>query len=286
MARMNNYEFRVLIKDKPITEYVHEDKNFVEGRKGSSFEIEFINKSYKRVLAIPSVDGINTLNGKDAGDESPGFVVNALTTVRIPGWTLDQNNVAKFMFEGKEHSYATHVSSSTKNIGVIGFRVFDELAIPQPYIPSYNPQYNISSTTIVPLTYNSQPLVNSSYNINDYHNMFNSRSVSNTATSNSIASSTSQQSVNCSATATATPQNNVLNLDSFNLGTGFGEKQDFATTAVALRRGSLQAQIVIYYDSYKNLQKRGINLEKPKKSKELPEAFPAQGCKPPPSWRG
>jgi hypothetical protein len=80
MVTLINYEFHVLVKGKAITEFLHEDKHFIEGRKGSNFEIEFINKSNKRILAIPSVDGINTLNGKDAGDNGPGFIVSPFST--------------------------------------------------------------------------------------------------------------------------------------------------------------------------------------------------------------
>ena len=46
-------EFYILVNDKRVTEY--NDKNgytFIEGRKGSNFEIEIINKTalYKKVV--------------------------------------------------------------------------------------------------------------------------------------------------------------------------------------------------------------------------------------------
>jgi hypothetical protein len=44
----NNIEVRLLIKGKPITEYNHNGNLFVEGRHGSSYEIEIINRNPTR----------------------------------------------------------------------------------------------------------------------------------------------------------------------------------------------------------------------------------------------
>ncbi len=100
----NQYEVRVLIKGRPITEYTHNGQVFIEGRDGSNFEIEFKNLTPNRVEAVLSVDGLSIIDGKDAGPLSSGYVVGPHETIRIPGWKLTDEQVAAFQFAGKRGS--------------------------------------------------------------------------------------------------------------------------------------------------------------------------------------
>ncbi len=112
-----------LAGNKPVFEYPHNGETFIEGRKGSEFSLTFRNDTARRVLVVPAIDGISTLDGKTAGDTSPGFIVGPNTTLDIPGWMVDQTTAAKFLFSDKDKGYG---GSGNANAGVIGVLVFYE----------------------------------------------------------------------------------------------------------------------------------------------------------------
>lgn len=124
--KYNNIELNVLVKGKPITEYRHNSQVFVEGRDGSDFELQVKNSNNFRVEAIVSVDGLSVLDGKDAGPQSSGYVLEANETISIPGWKLNDAQVASFRFAGKKGSYAAQSTGSARNTGVIGVMVYAE----------------------------------------------------------------------------------------------------------------------------------------------------------------
>jgi hypothetical protein len=125
-VKYNNIELNVLVKGKPITEYRHNSQIFVEGRDGSDFELQVRNLNNFRVEAIVSVDGLSVLDGKDAGPASSGYVLEANETIAIPGWKLNDAQVASFRFAGKKGSYANQSTGSARNTGVIGIMVYAE----------------------------------------------------------------------------------------------------------------------------------------------------------------
>ncbi len=251
--KQSNFEISVIVKNKHIREYVHENQVFVEGRKGSNFELEFINGSPNKVLIVPSVDGFNTLDGTPATVYGKGYVVSPLQKLQIPGWTLDSKNVAKFIFCDKIESYAQFASpTKDKNTGVLGFLVFAE-KINYNYINqmTYYPYTNISST-----------------NSPTYTNISSTNSPTYTMSSNSIQSSSITRSN-----------------DSFSLGTGFGSKSEFSTNEIIFIRGHKLAELTLYYSNKRGLNQRGIDTSQRCISNELPSAFQT-GCNPPPNWKG
>lgn len=141
------YEASVLVNGRPVTEVFHNGLTYIEGRKNSVFTLRFNNWSWRRVLLIPSVDGINTIDRKICGKQSQGYVIEARGSITIPGWTLDQNGVGKFIFksqgaaEGKDQTFAEAVGDP-ENQGVIGFMVFEEaqpqLIIKHTFEPGWN----------------------------------------------------------------------------------------------------------------------------------------------------
>ena len=266
-----NYEFNVLVKDKKIHEYKHKDNIFVEGRRNSNFELEFKNNSYSTVLIVPSVDGLNTLDGKQATPRSNGYLVKPSSSIKIPGWTLDANNVAKFVFQDKERSYAKSTSpSGSTNTGVLGILVFNEdlpypLTAPSIYQPTW-PTYDQA--------------IRNAGNISPNSMLYNSTGIAPVHAGAIVANvSLSSASISTSATSATAPRQ-----ESFTLGTGFGEKDKFSTTEVMFKRGRQTAELLIYYDDRKGLSARGIEFTK-RPVNDLPKAFHT-GCKPPPGWRG
>ncbi len=315
----NQIELAVLVKGRPITEYNHRGQVFIEGRAESEYEIEIRNNSYGRVEAVLSVDGMSVIDGKAAGVQSSGYLIEARQSIRIPGWTLDKDNVAKFAFSGKGESYATQMTGDARNNGVIGVMAFAEKSMPPQH-------YQLTQTTLWN-GYNS--LVGSSVNHNAraYRSdakMFGAVNHSlaerprgiagaSSAMYNMASPSVSATTVDCSEVKTSggilDAAYNPLNVtdDYFfaqsvdgrgsevqslnSLGTAFGEAAEFATTKVEFTRGDLLSMMVLYYDEARGLKARGIQMVRPSKKKyqSTPDAFPAmapEGCTPPPGWKG
>ncbi len=133
---MSDYEVDVLVNGKPIKQFRHKGTRFIEGRKGSDFEIRFKNNTWRRVEVVASVDGLSVISGKPCGTESEGYLVPARESVTIPGWRLNNDAVAKFVFNDKSRSYTAQMGHGKQNAGVIGFMVFEEeyatINIPMP----------------------------------------------------------------------------------------------------------------------------------------------------------
>lgn len=254
---MSKYEVEIIVNDKPIQVYRHEGSNYIEGRKGSNFSLRFKNNTSEKVLAIPSVDGISTINGQPASNDSSGYVIRPWGQVTIPGWKLSNSEVASFVFSEKEKSYAAvGETADTTNVGCIGFIVYSEDA-PEPVWRA-----NAYTKSMRGFSTSTDVYYGASYMMN----------VSN-ASSNSLSAS-------ASASTTSLP----TEPESHELGTGFGEAKEFNTTDVEFKRKQIEDTIVIYYDSKRNLEKMGIVIKEDKINPTKPNPFPGNGCKPPVGW--
>lgn len=117
-------------------EYVspQDRSTYIEGREGSNFTLRISNGTGRRVLAIPSVDGMSTLNQKPAGSESPGFILEPFGSVDVEGWTLDDREAAKFYFagskDGADDSYVARIGGDVANKGAIGVLFVEERPLP------------------------------------------------------------------------------------------------------------------------------------------------------------
>jgi len=267
------YEASVLVKGKSITEYSHTDGNvYVEGRPGSEYELYFKNNTSLRVMVIPSVDGLSVLDGKVAGLNSPGYVINGYGSISIPGWTLDKNQVAKFSFQDTEKSYNAVMNKTTVNNGVIGFMVFQEnipTFVTKTIWNGYDLNHNYNP-------FNPEPPIDWTYR--SPGPMYGS-GLSRGANIGSMSSSTETLSAN--------------NLhDISDIGTGFGDAVDFQTTEVSFTKrdpNNPDALMVVYYDSKRGLARRGINVST-RYGTPTRNAFPGYsreetvGCKTPPGY--
>lgn len=279
------FELNILIGGKPITEYSDEGgPSFVEGRKGSEFEVEFKNKSNKQVLIVPSVDGKSIFDGKPATPDSRGYVIRAWGSIRIPGWTLDNNAVAKFTFEDKDKSYSAAVTQEGEAVvsGVVGVIVYSEKEKPQtinntfyPYgtprtpWPQYPGQWPNTGPTLGGTASGSYDSVTK-------------------GVMRGVGMNNAQVTLSASSSSAGSHENTSMQSDSFDMGAGFGKKADFKTTNVTFERGAILDTIQLYYDSRKNLEKRGFVMVRKEQRylNELPQAFQGMGCPPPPGWQG
>jgi hypothetical protein len=256
---LKNFDIEIIVNGLPITKYLSPENNqlFVEGRKGSEFTLLIKNQTANKVLAVPSVDGLSVFDGKPASNNSQGYILYPFKNIAIPGWTLDNSSVAKFIFTEKERSYSSQSGQGTNNVGVIGCIFFNEQ--PRP-IPQYDFSY-IQRKTFIP-----------EYLPDIYPLTYTSTNQFSTMCYNSMDSGT------FAVAAAAPPVEN-------DVGTGFGKSTNFNTYAEEFKRTLEPAEIInIYYGSRKYLEQFGIRFSPPV-VKTLPVAFPGNGCTPPPGWQ-
>lgn len=270
----SKYTFAVRVKGKNVPEYENNGDNYIEGRKGSEYELYFKNKTYNRVLVIPSVDGLSTIDGKTASDKSNGYVVNGYQEVVIPGWKINSAKAAKFQFRPQnDNSNTTYVELlqeegfdvDSSNQGVIGCMVFEEVynspkVVYQPY-PIHDTAY--------PLWPNIYPYKN--YYINPYSDFYNYNGGGGSASIETLDINNSYSPLRSSGGY----GNSIQESD---LGTGFGDDTKFETSSTEFERKSFPDWIaVINYDTLQGLRKKGIFINHNPNNKAFP-GYNDSGC--------
>jgi len=277
------YIFYVKVNDKKTHEYEHGGETFIEGRKGSEYELFFKNNTHKRLLVVFSVDGLSVMDGKTASDKSHGYVVDAYREITIPGWKIDSRKAAKFQFRPQQDkANTTYVELlqeegfdvDASNQGVIGCMVFEEVEKPvttytgirhYPYYP------NPWNQPLVPLV----PMWNSSV-------LGDGTTTALGMNASSMVATSSPQSFDGVASASL---NNVVSQNYYepvfeekSLGTGFGDDVKFETTKVDFeRKGNPEWVAIINYDTIQGLRKRGIFINNSPTAKAFP-GFKDEGC--------
>jgi hypothetical protein len=253
----NGIGFRILVRDVPITEYHHTDGQiYVEGRHGSPYEIEVTNGRSTRIAAVISVDGLSIMDGTTASATSGAYILERNGHLLIPGWKLPgHKEAAKFVFGG---NYAATMTGSTRNDGVIGAIFFDEERFGREvgFHPVDRPDF-WKKPWKHPKPWRHDPF---------YYEFEQERSPRMMGSANVKSASIASDS---------------------NMATGFGPAVGFETREEAFRRGHEVGRIAIYYDGARGLRRRGIEVGRAVSITEstLPQAFPADGCQPPPGWR-
>jgi hypothetical protein len=280
------YEFGILVNQKPISEYYHEGNFFVEGRKGSQYELFFRNHSAIRVLVIASVDGLSVMNGKPAGAEGPGYVVEPRGYLSVPGWTKDNSEVNAFYFSSIPKSYSSRTGQGSNNVGVVGAMVFPEHQKPQ-WHQTYD-SYHLNGLNGFKKTQPIRRYGASGQSAASGLNSLGSWTASGFETT-SLNAQNAGMEVNTSArsftgagatgsisAAAAMPVANAV-------GTGWGHEMDFKTTNVIFEKASANpvSTMAIFYDDRKGLVKRGVLIDY---ATNKPNPFPKTnrvGCEPP-----
>lgn len=248
------YEMEIFVHGKPIKEYLHQQKTYIEGRKGSNFSIKLRNNSSKRALFVPTVDGLSVLDGKNASFDSRGYIVNGHDSILIEGWRITDKEIAQFFFSSPNDAYSTKIQKGN-NLGIIGLAVFLEKE-KQKVIKEY------ISYPIYPVypRYPNYPI----YPVWSAPNYF-------CGTSNLI-----------SGTICNLNETHSINQ---NLGTGWGEKKQSEVVSVEFERQiSPEATFEIFYNTREQLIKLGIDFNRRRVIISNPVAFPnehSEYCKPP-----
>jgi hypothetical protein len=265
-------------------EYLHQNTTWIEGRELSRYEVIIGNKSSSKALFIVAIDGLDVIEGKPAGTQSQGYVVNPYSSVTIPGWKLNNQEAAEFFFSRKSESYVNAIGGNTANTGVIGAMVFREKPsidynIYRQFVQlgqwthGYNPYGTRSGTSPVLPWYG----INSNH-VDDGNVKSN---VTNSGMNSSVGSMSAQIPIGVYNAASPVTQD---------VATGFGNATGFNTSQVSFVRedeNNPTAILVMYYNTAKNLQKMGIQLRTRHNSSYSPNPFPAtasSGCVPPKIW--
>lgn len=129
--KSNNVEIKLVIpyQDhngkpafKPINEYENDGIIWIEGRKGSQFNIIIHNLSPHRKLVIPTLDGIGILDGNPASLNTRGYIMSPWELWTMTGW-CHSNTIIPFEFKDKKHETKITHNDST---GVLAFIIYTE----------------------------------------------------------------------------------------------------------------------------------------------------------------
>lgn len=255
----NSIEIQILVNGKPVKKYSHNGRTFIRASKGTTYSILLKNHDNKRKLFRVSVDGIDVINGKPAGNSESGYIIDGYNSYEVKGFRTSNDSVNQFVFNDKKRSYAAlseETNGDTSNCGVIGIKVFDE-KVNQVIKISYPPQEQLP----IYKGYDSTICDMSSYTVSACNNVPETRSI------NASFSCMSRKAVN-----------------NFDMGTQFSdiEVNDVVTNG-EFEIGFQTNQVLIYYASVNALESMGVPIVKKTKivGTKAPQAFPSSFCKPP-----
>lgn len=138
-------DISIVDRDTGATLPVHYARGdyWVAGRPGARYAVNVKNHTGERVLAVPSVDGVNVVSGETASWAQNGYVFSAYEHYQITGWRKSNSEIAAFEFSSAGNSYAGRTGRPA-NVGVIGVALFREKQVlPPPPPPAYPaPQRN------------------------------------------------------------------------------------------------------------------------------------------------
>lgn len=257
----------IVDRDTGTTLPVHYAKGeyWVAGRPGARYAITVRNRSGERVLAVPSVDGVNVLSGETAAWDQRGYVFSPYERYQITGWRKSDSQVAAFEFSSIANSYASRTGRPA-HVGVIGVALFRE-------------QAPVPSPAVTPEPYSqSQRRDNSGGNGNSLgrlreepvpHLPSPSAAPAAAAPAPSSEAESSARSMAADSVAKAAP------MPSPKLGTAHGQRETSVVSHTTFTR--LQDQpnevISIRYDSRENLVASGV-IREPLAQPHVPRAFP------------
>lgn len=293
---ISNVSLSVRVKGKPVAEYSHEGRVFVEGKEGSKYSLRIKNDIPNRVKVVPSIDGINVISGKPATGERDeiGYILSGYQSFDCDGYRLDNNSVASFKFVKSDQSYAKSEKGILGTTGVIGLRVWIEkeelktqIQIVEKivekhydhYYPEYRPYWPYHRPYYWDGGYWSTINQQNQYSAGSSASSFQCSLNSSARVDNSGlgAGTQSMGAMNCSMVADHGKQ--------FQLGSTFGEKVESRITETTFNPGHLICEMAIYYSTRDGLKSLGVDISRTDKV-SFPEAFSGKFCETPKGWTG
>jgi len=295
----------LVVRGRPIDTFHHKGKTYVEGRRGTQYEIQFYNDSNQRRKIVISVDGLNIMTGDSTWDR--GYIVEPYQTVGIPGWRKSSDKTAAFEFSSLKESYNQHnVSGQTSSVGVIGCKVYKEKVKPAPIVyhnyhhypwywrpyeyPYYGHYYTNTASLgggggwVSTLQAQNMNMANDGHSVNlaaSGSNFETSKATfnnSNAATHDMLPKSSDVLHSSANVLRSIVNDSPVAEVTPGPLGTGWGEDKTFHTTSIEFESEASPCEtLVLYYDSFEGLKRRGVPVQEPIKAYVDPEPFP-DGC--------
>ena len=260
----------IVDRDTGATLPVHYAKGeyWVAGRPGARYAITVRNRLGERVLAVPSVDGVNVLSGETAAWDQRGYVFSRYERYEITGWRKSSSEVAAFEFSHITNSYASRTGRPA-HVGVIGVALFRE-------------QLPVPALSVAPEPYSQRERRDNGMGEGDGGNRLGrlrdepvpaapdvTQSPAAPAPSNSTLAESSARSQSTDSVAKAAP------MPSAKLGTAHGQRETSVVTHTTFTRLQNRPNevISIRYDSLDNLIARGV-IREPIAGQQVPRAFP------------
>ena len=287
------FQLKVVVGGKSIQEYHKDGQAFVEGRQGSNFALELTNLTPRRALVHPTVDGLSAMTGKEASrrDNKHGYVLGPFQEVLVPGWRLNDEEVAQFFFAGAGKSYAEKTGKG-RDKGVIACAVWEEISrfsinTVSGWRPSGGGQLFGSGGG------GSVPTLDCHFmDTGDAAPVSADSPVANAIDETKSAGGLQAEMCSVEPERRTRSRKRLLRTAGVqNLGTGFGERTEHHVQTTTFNSATEEPICVatIYYDDLDGLRARGIRISrKARRKPRLPNPFPRDKgcCKPPPGWRG
>src|SRR5262249_42719954 len=119
-----------------FTGFVTGGRNYVVGEAGRRYAIVVRNNTNFRLEVVLSVDGLDVLDGKPASFGKRGYIMDPRGEVEVDGFRQSMDAVATFRFGSVRGSYAGQKTGDTRNVGVVGVAIFNEVGTnPVPWTP-------------------------------------------------------------------------------------------------------------------------------------------------------
>jgi len=116
------------------------DRVISMGDPGERYSLVIENDSDERFEIVTTVDGLDVLDGEDGSLEKRGYLIGAYSSVSIDGFRQSEQLVAAFRLGNVARSYAAS-KGKARNVGVIGFAVFDERKPAALHVPRHRRQW-------------------------------------------------------------------------------------------------------------------------------------------------
>jgi hypothetical protein len=257
-----------------LQSYMKDGSTYVLGYHKNRYNIRVFNRSHRRVEAVVTVDGRDTITG-EIGDfvKQRGYVIDARDSVLIEGFRRSMAKVAAFRFTHPANSYSAR-RGTPQHVGVIGVAIFKEKGRRQPLkkvkprLPRYPSSSHDDAHGLSPTPERSSDLLSGSLSAKPFRGVGSKRSKS--------SSSVHHGGAKMRRTPERSPHKNQL-------GTQYGENQNSRAVQVTFRRVSPRKparMLAIYYDSRAGLAARGIHLQSGEYAE--PNPFPKRHFAPPP----
>jgi hypothetical protein len=226
--------------DSLLRQYPHRSDNYIAGAPGHRYAVRIVNKSAQRVMAVLSVDGVNAISGQTAATDQTGYVLDPYQSTEVNGWRKNMNEIAAFEFTALRDSYAAQ-TGRPDNVGVIGVAVFREKYRRPPPVPR------------------------------DQEIAGGSRADSDDKRARAPAPSAAPAGA---AAESARSADGAAKRES--LGTGHGDREYSGASYTSFERDSRSPYelVALRYDSWANLQARGIVPRRTPHRQREPNPFP------------